>query len=117
MTPPPTDRSASTNREDATRAADIQRLFLEQRQADGSPRLPIAWRERGWRWPVGIPKRDGRTPATGAVKTPTGAPRRCWARPVHPTFCASPCIPLCHFRDTPILTPLLVHAILCSCPF
>lgn len=36
-------------REDARLAAEIQSLFLENRQVYGSPRLHVALRDRGWR--------------------------------------------------------------------
>lgn len=36
-------------REDARLAAEIQRLFLENRQVYGSPRRHVALRDRGWR--------------------------------------------------------------------
>ena len=41
--------SASKSREDARLAAEIQSLFLENRQVYGSPRIHIALRDRGWR--------------------------------------------------------------------
>ncbi len=36
-------------REDARLAAEIHSLFLENRRVDGSPRLHVALRDRGWR--------------------------------------------------------------------
>jgi putative transposase len=41
--------SATKSREDARLAAEIQSLFLENRQVYGSPRIHVALRDRGWR--------------------------------------------------------------------